>query len=351
MINGTRNTQHASLKQVKPVATGAFAFLAQIYFLGLFAWLALFLILRDGSPWLFAVNSFAAYLFVPLPLAAIAAWLAPRPWAWSLWAQSAAAAVAWAALFGGLFLPRTALVAAAPDAPRLRVLTANLLGFNENTAATLAGLLAAGADVAALHELNPDVAAAIRAELADEYPYQVLEPRIAYTGGGVISRYPLRPTGEALSGEWLGTPQVLGVDVNGRVVTLISFHAPSGIERVAEREAAARGIAAYAAAHSGPLIVAGDLNATGQNRAHDLITRELADAWETAGWGLGHTFPGANGRGSSRPRLLGIPVPKWLIRIDFVFYSRPLSPVAAAVGPWDGVSDHRPVVVDFVLNE
>jgi endonuclease/exonuclease/phosphatase (EEP) superfamily protein YafD len=333
------------------VAQAAFALLAQFYLLGLFTWLVLFLAVRDRTPLLFALNSFAVYLFVPLPLAVLAAWLAPRPWSWALWGQVAAAAVVWAALFGALFVPRTAPVAAAPEAPRLRVLTANLLGFNDNSAATIAGLRAANADVLALHELNPVVAAAIQSELSDEYPYQVLEPHIAYTGGGVISRYPLRPTGDRLGGAWLGTPQMLEVDVNGRSVTLVSVHAPSGIERVAEREAGARALAAYAAAHTGPLIVAGDMNATGQNRVHDLITRELADAWETAGWGLGHTFPGADGIGSSRPRLLGFPVPKWLIRIDFVFYSRHLLPLSATTGPSDAVSDHRPVLVDFALIE
>jgi endonuclease/exonuclease/phosphatase (EEP) superfamily protein YafD len=48
---------------------------------------------------------------------------------------------------------------------------------------------------------------------------------------------------------------------------------------------------------------------------------------------------------------MGIPVPQWLIRIDYIFYSDGLTPLTAQVGPWDGVSDHRPVLVEVALDE
>lgn len=329
--------------------TATLGLLAQLYFLGLFGWLALYLALGDRFALLFAVNSFAVYLFAPLPLAMVAAAVVRGPWAVALWAQAAAAGLVWAYFFGGLFVPR--LSAAEAAGPRLRVLTANLLGFNQDTGATLAALRASNADVLALQELNPAVAAALQTELRDEYPYQVLDPADGVRGGGVISRYPLRPSSEPLGGPWLGTPHVLSIDVQGQTVTLIRFHGHSGLGRIAEREDAAQAVAAFAAVHTGPLIVAGDLNATSLSQAHATITRELADAWQTAGWGLGHTFPGAASPGSSRPRLLGILVPKWLIRIDYVFYSDELTPITATIGPWDAVSDHRPVLVEFSFQE
>jgi endonuclease/exonuclease/phosphatase (EEP) superfamily protein YafD len=346
--NGPRITQHA-VGGVNGAVRITALLLAQLYFIGLYGWLVLYLALGDASAWLFAVNSFAVYLFAPLPLAAVAAALARRPWGWALWVQCAAAGLVWAYFFGGLFVPQISTAEAA--GPRLRVMTANLLGFNQDTEATLGAIRAADADVVALQELNPAVAAALEREMRAEYPYQVLNPEAGVRGSGVISRYPLLPTGETLDGPWLGTPHVLSVDFEGREVRLIRFHAFSGIGRVAEREAAARVLADYAATHSGPLLVAGDLNATGLSTAHDTITRELGDAWEAAGWGLGHTFPGADSPGSSRPSILGISVPKWLIRIDYVFYSEDFTPVSAEVGPWDGVSDHRPVLVEVVLED
>lgn len=329
--------------------TATLGLLAQLYFLGLFGWLFAYLVFGDRLALLFAVNSFAVYLFTPLPLAVVAAAVARGPWAAALWAQAAAAGLVWVYFFGGLFVPRLSVAEAA--GPRLRVMTANLLGFNQDTQATLAALRAADADLLALQELNPAVAAALQTELRAEYPYQVLDPAEGWSGGGVLSRYPLHPTGESLNAAWLGSPHILAVEVEGRTVTLIRFHAHSGLGRVRQREAAAGAVAAYAAAHTGPLIVAGDLNATGLSQAHAIITRELADAWETAGWGLGHTFPGAASPGSSRPRLMGIPVPKWLIRIDYVFYSDDLTPLTASIGPWDAVSDHRPVLVEFAFQE
>jgi endonuclease/exonuclease/phosphatase (EEP) superfamily protein YafD len=96
--------------------------------------------------------------------------------------------------------------------------------------------------------------------------------------------------------------------------------------------------------------VAGDLNATGLSTAHRIITRELHDAWEARGQGLGHTFPGAASPRGSRPRLFGIPVPMWLVRIDYVFFSDHFTALSVEIGPWDGASDHRPVIADLVFD-
>jgi len=115
------------------------------------------------------------------------------------------------------------------------------------------------------------------------------------------------------------------------------------------RQAAAESLAAYAAAQPGPLIAAGDLNATPLNDPYRVIARVLTDAWDAQGRGLGHTFPGALSPGSSRPVLAGVPVPMWLVRIDYIFYSAHFRAINAGFGPWDQVSDHRPIVADLVM--
>jgi endonuclease/exonuclease/phosphatase (EEP) superfamily protein YafD len=324
--------------------------LAYLYFAGLAAWLVVYLVFGDRWSLLFAVNSFAAYLFLPLPIAA-ALGLAARHK--PLWLFSALGALLWAAFFGRFFVPRfdTAHAEAMAEAPTLRVMTTNVLGFNTRVDGLVAALRASHADVIAIQELSPLHAAALQRDLLADYPYQVLDPREGVSGSGVISRYPLSPTGETLPGPWLGTPHVLRVEAPGGPVTFIRFHAHSGIHRVVTREQAAEVLAAYAAAHPGPLIVAGDLNATGLSTAHRTITRHLRDAWEERGHGLGHTFPGAASPGSSRPRIAGILVPQWLIRIDYIFYSDHFTAQSAAIGPWDGTSDHRPILADLVLTD
>jgi endonuclease/exonuclease/phosphatase family metal-dependent hydrolase len=128
-----------------------------------------------------------------------------------------------------------------------------------------------------------------------------------------------------------------------------------------ERERQAQVIVDYVISHPGPTIVLADLNAGDQSDAYarlvgraggSVVDKLMVDSWREAGWGMGHTFPGAASTGSSRPTIGGVPiVPKWLVRIDYVFHSRHWCALSARIGPWDGISDHRPVWVRLVLRE
>ena len=209
-----------------------------------------------------------------------------------------------------------------------------------------------------LHELNPAVARAIQRDLHHLYPYQVLAPRTASAAGmGLISRYPLQPTSDHLAGTWIGPPQILSLDLRGVRVIVLNVHPVSTIlnrsalEREArQREVTARAIVDYVRAHPGPLVVTADFNVGDRSTPYRIVTQVLGDSWREAGWGFGHTFPGALSPGSSRPTIYGVPVPMWLVRIDYVFHSRDWNAQWARIGPWDGVSDHRPVLVRLALN-
>jgi endonuclease/exonuclease/phosphatase (EEP) superfamily protein YafD len=322
--------------------------LVDSYLVLLVSWLIVVALVGDRPAQLYVVNSLGVYWFAPLPVA-LAAALALRhgPGA----ALGVGAALVWLALFGPYFLPAFTPV---PAGQPLRVMTSNLLGYNPDTAGAVAALRASAADVIGLNELSPATAEAVSTELRAEYPYQLLDPRRGVTGSGVISRYPLTPAAvpfpvDERVGVWMGPPLAVDVDVHGQVVTLVVFHTYSGPQWGSERRAAARYLADYAAAHPGPVIVMGDLNATELSIAYQTLTRPLRDAWAARGWGLGHTFPGSLVPGSSRPVIAGVPVPQWLVRIDFIFYSPGLAAASAAIGPWDGGSDHRPVLADLIL--
>lgn len=312
-------------------------------------WLLLRFVLGDFSWWSFAFNSMLMYAFAPAPLVLAVAVLTRRREVWATFVVSAAL---WAWLWGGLFVPRLRPAQAA--GPSLTVMTYNVLGFNSDTRGVLDTIRASNADVLGLQELNPEIAAAIERELSGEYPHQWLMPEPGVTGGGLLSRYPFERAGAAPldTVQWVSPPMVVTLAIEGRAVTLVRFHASAqaGLWRERERQAAL--LAEFAKAHSGALIALGDLNATDQNDAYALTTRSLRDAWREAGWGFGHTFPGADARvspGSSRPSFGGFAVPQWLVRIDFIFHSAELAAHDARLGRFDGMSDHRPVMATLAF--
>lgn len=325
--------------------------LSHLYCLGVITWAGLYTIFHDRWWWLFVLNTFALYFFVPLPLLLVVALLVRRR---TLWLGAGVVLGLGLSLFGGLLLPTVA--ANTSDGPTVTVMTYNMLGYNEHPTDAIAALRESNADIVALQELNPVQATAIEEELSDEYPYRILYPQRRVSGMGVISRYPLAPVDVSLPGQWVGPPQIVRVSLDAGDVTVINFHAipPTGskllsTEVIREREQQMRTLTEAAAAQNTPVIALGDLNATDRSAAYTIATRTFADSWRDAGWGFGHTFPGAASVGSSRPSIFGIPVPKWLIRIDYVFHSAGWRTLNARIGPWDGISDHRPVIAELQL--
>ncbi|NLE77660.1 MAG: hypothetical protein GX605_13035 [Chloroflexi bacterium] len=323
---------------------GAWPWLAWGYVVLVVGWAALYLLFHERWWWLALLNTFAVYLFAPLPLLALLAAWTRRP---SLWLGVAVVAALGLVFFGRHLLPPP--VSASAAGPSLTVLTANVLATHDETAPVLAALRASGADLIALQELNPTLAAALQRELADEYPYQFLAPKANFDGMGILSRYPLEPLHEEMGDWWVGDPQVVELDLDAFPVTVLNFHAipPGDLLHPATRDAArarqAGQIVALSQRRPGPYLALGDLNASERSGAYRLIAGSLTDVWREAGWGLGHTFPGGVTPGGSRPRLGGVYVPQWLIRIDYIFASPHWQPLRASIGPWDGLSDHRPV--------
>lgn len=88
---------------------------------------------------------------------------------------------------------------------------------------------------------------------------------------------------------------------------------------------------------TGPLVIAGDLNAPPASLVTRMLTDQgLVDAFTAAGRGYGYTF--------GHTLLVGRP----FLRLDRILASHHLTPVNAWVGGASG-SDHRPVIVDMVL--
>jgi endonuclease/exonuclease/phosphatase (EEP) superfamily protein YafD len=332
-----------------------------VYSFSVVVWQWLRLVFGDRWWWLAGSNLLSLYLFLPLAvLLPLALWRCrqePYRWVMAVLAVPLAALV-W--LYGGLFLPRTAHVAA-EDGPRLRVMTLNVLYTNDDGTAVARLVRDEAPDVICLQELNPRLAADLATRLGEAYPYQGLLPEEGVTGLGIYSRYPLSgeevlPDPAEEAGWWQQGAQAVRVEFEGQPVWVLNVHAlpaawpPLSRAWVAAfetglwlREAQIRAWLAWLATHDGPAVVVGDFNFGDQNAAHGLMAARLEDAHRRAGWGLGHTAP------ASTAGFDNVGSPSRLFRIDYVWYSAHWQVMETEVGAWDGQSDHLPVLATLVL--
>ena len=94
----------------------------------------------------------------------------------------------------------------------------------------------------------------------------------------------------------------------------------------------------------GPLIVAGDMNATDQSEVYRKFNHYLQDAYWETGWGLGFSYPASPYKFMEMPFNTG---PLW--RIDYVFHSQHFYAISARTLTTSGGSDHLPVVVELSI--
>jgi vancomycin resistance protein VanJ len=329
--------------------------LSWLYMTLLILWLAAYLTIGDRLRFLGLVNLLAVYLFFPLPLLLLAAIITKRP---GLWIGFTTGVFIFISLWGLQFNPlRLTGSGQANSTPSLRLMTYNVLAWHDHSQPLLRTILYEKPDILFIQELNPNLARALQSDLFDIYPYQILDPLDNPRGIGTISRYPIRETGIQLADGWIGGPQVLILEWEGMEITIINVHMTSTtginsrahIEKTfAQRESQARTLVDFAS-QSGPIIVSGDANSAPQNDSYRILTSELVDAWREAGFGLGHTFPGSAIPGSDRPQFGNWYVPRWLSRIDYVFYSNHFKAIEARTAAIDGVSDHRGVTAILVV--
>jgi vancomycin resistance protein VanJ len=331
------------------VVSKIFLLFCRLYLGLLFLWLGGYLLVGDRLRYLGLANLLAVYLFFPLPLLLLAAFLYKRS---ELWIGFTAGAIAFIILWGPQFNPLRLKTYRKPElTPSLSVMTFNVLAWHNHTSPLIQTILQENPDVLFIQELNNNLARALQDELIHIYPNQILHPLDNPRGIGTLSRYPIRETDIRLSEGWIGGPQVLILEWEGIEITMINIHMTSttGISSQAHiertfslREAQASALVEFAR-QRGHTIISGDANAAPQNDSYRILTSELYDAWREAGFGLGHTFPGSAIPGSDRPSFGNWYVPRWLSRIDYIFYSSHFQAIEARTSIVDGVSDHRGV--------
>lgn len=217
-----------------------------------------------------------------------------------------------------------------------RLMTANLL-HERCDASDFARVLARhDPDVVVIQELGP-VTADI---LASAYPHHRLRPALDFTGRGIATRFPTTFGDIDMPGRD-GTSAVLsvrGVDVRLAGVHLLNpIHFPWWVS-ARERGRQLDGLFDWISTPSGPLLVAGDFNASPRWPAYKRVASRLDDL--VADWAA-RTGLDAERTWAWRP---GWPR---LLRIDHVFGA---GMVATAVQvDTIGGTDHNPIIVDLAL--
>lgn len=244
---------------------------------------------------------------------------------------------AWVTLTSALpLLPRSPSPATRlTDGVPFTVVAANLERGRRDPAAQAAALAALDADVLLLTEHAAETRAALaEAGLASTYPHQADDPSDWYFGSLVASRRPLLATDRRDLG---GRPgQVVDVDVDGVPVRLVPVHtqAPVHDRDVATWHDGLEANAGIGDDAPGPVVLAGDWNATGGHGAfrRTLARHGLVDASAVLGRRWYPTWP------VDQP-VYRVPMPPFLT-LDHVVVSAAVEVVALERLALPG-SDHR----------
>ena len=223
---------------------------------------------------------------------------------------------------------------ARPDAPVVRLYSANLWARNTDVDAITRSIADADADIVLLIELGDAPAARLDQVLAG-YPHRIVTPRVDRSGGAarsvIASRYPLTAIADVADG-LQDVAAVARTPIGHLNVVGVHLTRPWPFQYQWGQISQVQALAAVRAGLTGPVIVAGDFNSVSTGR----IGRQLrAEVGLSPAPGWPGTWPAA------APSIMGL-------TIDQVYRSPELAFVSRRLGRPTG-SDHRPVITEFTL--
>jgi vancomycin resistance protein VanJ len=313
------------------------------YVIFITGWLILRGVFFDQLWPLALLNTIAEYLFVLLPLLFV---LVIYQRHWALLLGLSLPTLAFAILFGELFLPSLSSVEN-NHRQTITVMSFNVLFSNKAYGAIADSVRAASPDLIGFQELRRANAREIINLLETEYAYHALESKEDLSVG-LLSRYPIE-TAEQFPLPPLDLALHTTVNINGEGVHVFVVHLSANqffdnpasqfvslvIERYGRRAAEVTRLEEEVANLTEPTLLMCDCNLTDTSEAYVRLDTFLNDSFREAGWGFGHTF-----------HPLSAPFP--LQRIDYVWHSDDFVATEAFVGQ-EGHSDHLPVVAKLRL--
>ena len=290
---------------------------------------------HDAAFPLVALNAFSAWLYLPAWIVGGGALLARRQVLAVVAGVLCALHIVW---LGPAGFFASAPPEAVASAPTFRLMSANLLMSNEDTAGIVGEVLRVRPDVLLVQELAPqwqrvfDAPAVMRL-----LPHRRSITRPDSFGIGIYSRFPI--DAEVFTIEDL--PQIRAdLLIGGRPLRVYNFHSlpPRNWEYTAGWNRMMGDIVRRLGNERGPILVGGDLNATPQARWYQTLTSgRLRGAHEDRGRGFANTWP--NGLWPLPP-----------LRLDHLLLSPEVACRTIREGEGRG-SDHRPLVAQLALIE
>jgi hypothetical protein len=178
-----------------------------------------------------------------------------------------------------------------PGGPTTVVASSNAGPDHRSLDQMASDVLALDADVLNILELTEaDRSALHAAGITDRYPHFVEDARAGAHGSGIYSRYPLRDTGVLEIG---GAPMAHAtVDLPAGPATVIAVHTTQPLAGPGHLDAELEQLREAISHMDGPVILAGDFNATRQHQAlRELLETGFTDAHLTTGRGWAATWP------------------------------------------------------------
>ncbi|MFE1196690.1 endonuclease/exonuclease/phosphatase family protein [Streptomyces olivaceoviridis] len=273
--------------------------------------------------------AFLPWLLAPAGFALLCALLA-RWWPGLVWGVAVLGLLAWyLEPYGKTAEP------GGPPLARLRVLTANVES-GRGTPALVPLLRDRRPDVVLVQECTSGCRATLEGGFGSVYPHHRAVEEDGSKGSLILSRFPLGPAAGVRG--TLGMPGAVA-DVRGHAVRLQLVHTvPPLPDQVGPWRRELARLRSFAAAHDdGPLVLAGDFNASQDHAAfRRVLDTGLTDAARLAGHDRTPTWP------SRTASVIGA-------QIDHVLVSRDFTATGARFPRVSG-TDHRALVVDLALH-
>ena len=214
--------------------------------------------------------------------------------------------------------------------PPIKIVSFNVLKSNQRYSTVRKFLRQEAADIVILQEVN----AAWKSELkplSAEFPYRFIRASESFYGLALFAKIPWESVTYLPFAETGGAPIIRArFRVAGRPFTFFGTKTfpPTKADWSSHRDQQLYKLGELAREISGPLILAGDLNATSWSHGFTAFLR-----------GSGQQRWDGGGHGASWPAILG-----WAgIRIDHIMVNSDLRMLRQSIGPNIG-SDHRPVI-------